>query len=283
VRAALAVFLLAGCGGAPTCEEGQVRRDGVCQDYQAGDPVDPGGAWSPPPETTWQWQLSGVIDTDLDVDMYDVDLFDAPDDKLEAIRDRGSTLVCYFSAGSMEDWRDDASRFPEDAVGAELDGWPGEYWVDVMDPAVRTIMEDRLDLAVERGCDGVEPDNVDGYANRNGLGINATEQLDFNRFLADAAHTRGLSVGLKNDLDQLEELEPWFDWALNEECAAYDECDRLTTFTDVGKAVFHTEYVDDWADADALAAEVCWVGERLSTLIKTWDLGPEYKVCLESP
>ncbi len=283
VSAALAAWLLAGCSGAPTCEEGQVRRDGVCQDYEAGEPGDRRGAWSPTPGTTWQWQLSGVIDTGLDVEMYDVDLFDAPDDKLEAIRGRGSTLICYFSAGSMEDWRDDASRFPEDAVGAELDGWPGEYWVDVMDPTVRTVMEDRLELAVERGCDGVEPDNVDGYANRNGLGLNATAQLDFNRFLADAAHERGLSVGLKNDLDQLEELEPWFDWALNEECAAYEECERLTVFTDRGKAVFHTEYVDDWADAPDLADDICGTTGELDTLIKTWELGSEWLACPESP
>jgi hypothetical protein len=236
-----------------------------------------GEVWRPPPGTSWQWQLSGEIDTDVEVEMFDVDLFDAPQETLDVLGE--GALICYFSAGSLEDWREDAGDFPEDAVGWELDGWPGEYWVDVSDTQVREIMEARLDLAVERGCDGVEPDNVDGYANRNGLGLNATEQLDYNRFLADAAHTRGLSVGLKNDLDQLEELEPWFDWALNEECASYDECDRLAVFTDRGKAVFHTEYVEDWADADALAAEVCWVGERLSTLIKTWDLGPEYLAC----
>jgi hypothetical protein len=272
-------LLLMGCGGRPSCDEGQVWRGERCEDYAPSDPVPAGSAWSPPPETTWQWQLSGAIDTSLEVPMYDIDLFDAPAEVIDALRAQDKVVICYFSAGSLEDWREDAGRFPSEAVGAGLDGWDGEWWIDVMDPTVRSIMEARLDLAVERGCDGVEPDNVDGYANRNGLGLNATEQLDYNRFLADAAHTRGLSVGLKNDLDQLEELEPWFDWALNEECASYDECDRLAVFTDRGKAVFHTEYVEDWADADALAAEVCWVGERLSTLIKTWDLGPEYLAC----
>ena len=42
-----------------------------------------------------------------------------------------------------------------------------------------------------------------------------------------AAHARGLSIGLKNDLDQVAALEPDFDWALNEQCFQYDECDRL--------------------------------------------------------
>jgi len=275
----IALALLAACGSQTECDEGQVRLDDGCQDYAPGDPIDPGDAWSPAPGTSWQWQLSGTIDTSLDVVMYDVDLFDAPDATIDTLLNDSRVLICYFSAGSMEDWREDASDFPEGIIGSGLDGWDGEYWIDVMDPTVRTIMEARLDLAVARGCHGVEPDNVDGYANRNGLGLNGTEQLDYNRFLADAAHERGLSVGLKNDLDQLEDLEPWFDWALNEECASYDECGQLSTFTDAGKAVFHVEYVDQWSDAQGLADQVCGAVGQLDTLIKTWDLGSEWMSC----
>jgi hypothetical protein len=278
-RALLLIASLTGCGTQPDCDEGQVRRDGVCEDYEPDQPVEPGDVWAPAPGTSWQWQLSGTIDTSIDVSMYDVDLFDASDAKLEQLIADGRTLICYFSAGSMEDWRDDAGEFPSAAIGSGLAGWDGEYWIDIMDPTVREIMAARLELAVQRGCHGVEPDNVDGYANRNGLGLNATEQLDYNRFLADAAHERGLSVGLKNDLDQLEALEPWFDWALNEECASYEECGRLEVFTGAGKAVFHTEYVDSWSDAQGLADEVCGTVGDLDTLIKTWDLGSEWLAC----
>jgi hypothetical protein len=85
---------------------------------------------------------------------------------------------------------------------------------------------------VEARCDGVEPDNVDGYANDNGLGLTAEDQLDFNRFLAREAHARELSVGLKNDLDQIDELVGDFDWLLNEECHANGECEALTPFVE---------------------------------------------------
>ncbi len=198
---------------------------------------------------------------------------------MDALKAAGRVVICYFSAGSYEDWRDDAGDFPEEAIGDPLEGWDGEWWLDVTDARVRELMEARLDRAAAAGCDGVEPDNVDGYNNDNGVGLNATEQLDYNRFLADAAHSRGLSVGLKNDLDQLEELEGWFDWALNEECATYDECGRLSVFTGAGKAAFHVEYVDRWADASDKADEVCGVGPGLDTLIKTWDLGAEHLAC----
>jgi hypothetical protein len=135
-------------------------------------------------------------------------------------------------------------------------------------------MEARLDLAVEKGCDGVEPDNVDGYVNANGLGLTAGEQLDYNGFLATGAHARGLSVGLKNDLDQVEALEPLFDWALNEECLAWEECFMLDPFLEAGKAVFHVEYVDGESEGPAVIDGICGDDsiEGFSTLVKTWDL-----------
>ena len=272
------VLVAAGCDGRrPACDTAQVfdHATQTCTAYVAEDPV-PADVWRPAPGTTWQWQLTGSIDTSVPVDMYDVDLFDAPDSVFTALQDR--TVICYFSAGSAEDFREDAVALPDDATGDRLMGWSDERWVDVTHPAVRQWVEDRLDYAVERGCDGVEPDNVDGYANRNGFFLTPAEQLQFNRFVADEAHRRGLSVGLKNDVDQLAELEPWFDWALNEECHLFEECGVYTPFRGADKAVFHTEYVRNWRDAPELAARVC-VHSGFSTLVKTLDLGPEFLSC----
>ena len=103
-------------------------------------------------------------------------------------------------------------------------------------------MAARLDLAVSKGCDGVEPDNVDGYANDSGFPLTGDDQLRYNRWLARQAHQRGLSVGLKNDLGQVADLVDDFDWALNEQCFQYDECDQLLLFFAKNKAVFGVEY-----------------------------------------
>ncbi|MEO7163605.1 MAG: endo alpha-1,4 polygalactosaminidase, partial [Bdellovibrionia bacterium] len=53
---------------------------------------------------------------------------------------------------------------------------------------------------------------------------------------------RGLSIALKNDLDQVNDLVQYFDWALNEQCFEYSECDMLQPFIRAGKAVFNVEY-----------------------------------------
>ncbi|WP_437901065.1 endo alpha-1,4 polygalactosaminidase [Sorangium sp. So ce124] len=228
-----------------------------------------GGIWVPAPGTTWQWQLTGTIDTSLDVAMYDIDLFDAPQAKIDTLRAAGKKVICYFSAGSSEDWRDDASSFPAAGLGNPLDGWPGERWLDTRNAGVRNVMKARLDLAVQKRCDGVEPDNVDGYTNSPGFPLTAATQLDYNRFLAAEAHARGLSIGLKNDLDQVKDLVGSFDWALNEECHEYGECEMLTPFIRAGKAVFHAEYVDA-SKANAVCSATKPLG--LSTLIKKLDL-----------
>lgn len=257
---------------------------GACDDDDddAGDDDDDDDdydVWSPAPGTSWQWQLSDAIDTSFEVEMYDVDLFEASDQELGSLLDDGRIVVCYFSAGSYEDWREDAGDFPDEALGNDLEDWEGERWLDITSDAVREIMEARLDRAADRGCDGVEPDNMDGYNNDPGFDLTDDDQLDYNRFIADAAHDRGLSVGLKNDVDQLEELVGRFDWALNEECHAYDECDAYETFIVAGKAVFCAEYVDDWADAQDLADEICGDYPDLSTIIKEWDLTARRLAC----
>jgi hypothetical protein len=129
-------------------------------------------------------------------------------------------------------------------MGLSLMDWPGERWLDTRSANVRRIMSERLDLARRKGCDGVEPDNVDGYQHDSGLDLDAQSQLDFNRFLAAEAHKRGLVVGLKNDVDQISELLPDFDFAVNERCFEYDECGGYAEFIATGKPVLNAEYAD---------------------------------------
>lgn len=269
--------MLLGCGG-PACKDGEVRHDNVCSPYVADAPI-PSTAEPVPVGLSWQWQITGVVDTSLDVELYDIDLMELTPAVHDTLRIDGRRLICYFSAGSYEPWQPDASLYPEGAIGRRLDGWPDERWLDTTRSEVRAVLAARLDLAIERGCDGVEPDNVTAHEARSGFGITPLEQLEFNRWLADEAHARGLSVALKNDVEQIPELVDWFDFAVNEECAFYAECDTLQPFVDADKAVLNAEYVDDFADAQDLADAICPVHEGFSTIVKEWDLGPDRVAC----
>ena len=201
------------------------------------------GCWEPAPVTSWQWQLSGNADDAVDVEMYDIDMFDNPASLVTSLHAAGRHVVCYISAGSREKWRPDKNDFPDRVVGKPLDGWPGERYLDIRKLAVLgPIMGARLDLCASKGFDAVEFDNVDAWSANSGFPLTRDDQLAYNAMLANMAHDRGLSAALKNDVEQVKQLEPYFDFALDEECFSYHECDRLQPFVDAGKAVFQVEY-----------------------------------------
>lgn len=206
---------------------------------------------------TWQWQLSGSINTEYDVQVYDVDLFDTPEETIQLLKGQEKWVICYFSAGSWEDWREDADSFPQNVLGQTLSGWPDEKWLDIRSQALRSIMMARLDLALSKGCDGVEPDNVDAYQNDSGFALTAQNQMDYNLFLVEQSHLRGLLIGLKNNLEQVVDQQPYFDFAVNEQCHQYQECHLLLPFIENHKPVFHVEYDQRYRDDESARQQLC--------------------------
>jgi endo-alpha-1,4-polygalactosaminidase (GH114 family) len=206
-------------------------------------------AWYKPKlNTNWQWQLEGNINENYNVVLYDIDLFESNISIIKSLHDKGKKVICYFSAGSYEEWRSDANDFAKESLGNNMDGWEDERWLDIRQQSIRDIMINRLNLAKEKRCDGVEPDNVDGYSNNTGFDLTSDDQIQYNKFLANEAHQRGLSIGLKNDLDQIEILEQFFDFAVNEQCHEYDECALLQPFVIHSKPVFNVEYADQYVN-----------------------------------
>jgi hypothetical protein len=132
-----------------------------------------------------------------------------------------------------------------------LDGWVGERWLDIRSTDVRALMQARLDLAEQKNCDAVEPDNDTGF------NLTAADQLVFNLFLSQQAHARHLVIGLKNDLDQVAELASQYDFAVNEQCAEFAECDLLTPFITQHKPVLQVEYQQRYVDQPAARDALC--------------------------
>jgi len=230
-------------------------------------------------ETSWQWQLSGPIDLSLDVQMYDLDLFQTDAATVAGLHARGKKVVCYVSVGTFEPYRSDASLIPNSVQGRPLEDFPDERWLDIRQiELLRPVFQARFDQCRAKGFDGVEPDNVDGYTNNSGFPLTAADQFRFNRFIAGLAHERGLSVGLKNDLDQIPQLVGDFDWALNEQCFQYNECNSLRPFIQAGKAVFHVEY-------ERTTAQFCAQtnGLNFNSLRKNYDLDAFRQPCREVP
>lgn len=207
----------------------------------------PTGWWKPSSAAPihWQWQIGTPFNVAQHiiphVTVYDIDAFDNAASVVQALHNLGCIVIAYFSFGTWEDWRPDAAQFPASVKGNN-NGWPGEKWLDIRSVTVKQIMAARLDLAVSKGFDAVEPDNIDGYSNNTGFPLTGQNQLDFNRWIASECHARGLSAGFKNDVDQIPQLVGNFDWVLNEECNRYQECGGLDLFVAQNKAAFQVEY-----------------------------------------
>lgn len=209
---------------------------------EAQELPDEASRWRPEMNDSFQIQFTGDIDTSIPADIYELDLFDTPTGLIDALHASGRKAICYINTGTWEDWRPDQASFPAGMKGRG-NGWPGEKWLDIRQIHVLgPLMEARMDLCRSKGFDGIETDNIDGYTNDTGFPLTYQDQLAYNLFLSQAAHARGLSIGLKNDLGQILDLVGHYDWMLNESCFDYDECGLLTPFVQAGKTVYTLEY-----------------------------------------
>jgi endo-alpha-1,4-polygalactosaminidase (GH114 family) len=246
--------------------------------------------WQPKTGIKWQIQLENAVEDIAIADIFDIDMFDNTAAKISEIHKQDAKVICYFSAGTYEDWRPDANKFTDSDFGNALEDWPGERWLNLHSSNVRKIMQSRLDLAKQKGCDGVDPDNIDAYGNDNGLDLTEADSIDYLNFLASEAHSRGMSIGLKNGGDIIPSVIEKMQWSVNEQCAQYDECDVYAAFTDVGKPVFHIEYADEIEVNNKLkvravtssqksAACDAKSAENFSTVIKNMELDAWVEYC----
>lgn len=250
-----------------------------------------GTIWQPVAGTSWQIVLLNPLSDEtinkLDSDwrntaVFDIDLFTNPPSTFGKLRAAGKKVICYFSAGSYEPGRPDSPNFAKKDMGKELEGWPGEFWLNISSPVVRDIMVKRMDLAVQKGCDAIDPDNVDGYDNENGLNLTRDMSVEYMLFLASAARSRKLSIGLKNSGAIVDDVVGDMQFSVNEQCSQYQECADYRAFVDATKPVFRIEYLEGAPQIGSVQkASVC--GDKdaqgFSTLIKEMDLGEWVKSC----
>ena len=191
-------------------------------DYQIGDP------YTPP---------AGVVVVSRD---HDADA--AP----------GLYNICYVNAfqaqtGAAAWWK---ANHPDlllhDANGKlVIDKDWNEILLDYSTAAKRTaltaVVGDWIDECADKGFQGLEPDNLDAYTRSKGL-LSESQAMAYAASLITYAHDKGLAVGQKNtaDLSTAAARQAGFDFAVTEQCADYDECQRYTAT--YGNHVFVIEY-----------------------------------------
>lgn len=258
--------------------------DGVLDSIVLGDGATPitSGSWPQfTPDTSWTWQLLGDTNTEYEVDVYVLDMFQQLEGNvIETLHAQNKQVICYFSAGTYEPWRPDADLFANVPMGTEHYAYPSEIWVDVTSPETAKVMANRMDMAVALGCDGVELDNVDGFVADTGLNISYQEELDYQRLLANEAHKRNLAVALKNAVEMIPDVADYFDMAINEVCLVWNECGTYQAIIDAGKPVFHVEYDEAYVNDPAARAAMCAQSAELNmrTLVMPKSLDGSFRI-----
>ncbi|QDS69095.1 hypothetical protein FKW77_010172 [Venturia effusa] len=255
--------------------------------------------WQPTVGAKWQIILDGVPDTKgpmepRDATVWDIDAWDAKASDICEAKKKGKKVICYFSAGTSENWRPDYRLIAPYNIGkvcADLEVkpgqscknfWKGEMWIDIRNPVTWEVMKGRVKMAADKGCDGIDPDNMgmlsnslstpvsfsaddprlmlttivylDIYDNQV-LSTNATygpigrnvkfsenDSVKYLKFMADEAAKYGMSIGLKNSLSIIPKVKTFVQFAVNEECAKIKECNGYNEFLNVRKPIFHIEY-----------------------------------------
>jgi hypothetical protein len=202
-----------------------------------------GGHWIPPQHLTWYWQLQGTINNNEPVAAYDIDGFDNSPAEVATLHGQGKHVICYVDAGTYEPDRPDSSHFPASVLGSDVEGWPGERWLDISNLSVlEPIMTARFQMCREKGFDAVEPDNMDGFENASGFPLTAQQQLTYDEWIAGEVHGLGMAVLQKNDGEQAAQLQSHFDGALDEQCNQYKECASFQPYLSAGKPMLNAEY-----------------------------------------
>lgn len=196
--------------------------------------------------SSWHLQLQGVVDvnSNMNRDVIDVDLFDTSISQIAAIQKNGGYVIAYFNGGAWQPDKPDSDMYPDSVIGTvPMDGWPQERWLDIRQISIlRPIIQNKLALAKSKGFNAVDPDNMDGYSNSREFGLTKAHQLLFNRMVAKEAKAFGLAVFLKNADGLVSDLVLDFDGAVVEEAFRYNEADSYMPFRTNQKPVFEIEY-----------------------------------------
>lgn len=268
MRGAALVFLL-GCGKG------------------AGEALDWGSAadWAGAPGS-WEWILDGeaLPQAPPAVDFLGVDGLDTEAAYVAAAAAQGTTVWCYLSIGSAEDWRADYEQFlaldeaeraagRAGVLGEAYAGWAGERWLNIGAwPVFLPLMTARVDVCADKGFGLVELDNME---------VPSADEGDLRAYIeALVAHidARGLGAIHKN-ATQLVDLEPQMSALLLEDCVLWDFCEDAAPYLAAGKPVWNVEYPAGWQaeGRDFDLDRAC--GGGVSTLIKRLSLDADTIVC----
>ena len=198
-----------------------------------------------------------------------LDGFDADKELVEKYKKEGLMVIGYISVGSTEDWRPDIQSFPSTAVGGKYDGWDGERWLKVDNwEELKGVMSARFDMLVKKGFDGYEGDNIQ-MESKDNKG-KTKKNIEYAKWLADEAHSKGLLAFLKNGGSKLvDSVVDNYDGVIIESAIQYNEVELYKKFYNQGKPTWFFEY--DVSKSDIIKNKQEWMSDVFLDTSSGWE------------
>ncbi|KAK4163876.1 glycoside hydrolase superfamily [Cladorrhinum sp. PSN259] len=248
----LPFFLLAGLGLAPALTSAAVPsgfKPGVKWQIEIQSPLKTTGSLVPSDAVVW------------DIDLY----FAAKNkDTIPYIRSQipGAIIMCYFNAGlvQLSDCDYDSVWANSGLISTPHPDFPDERFVDVRKQQAIELIQKRITLANQIGCDAVDPDNIDTYIYDEGddnttFKLTRSDLVTFVKSLATFAHSlttlqgNTMLIGQKNAPELTTDVASSLDFAVLENCSGRNEPNTTpfcrtfqTPYIVAEKPVFNIEY-----------------------------------------
>ena len=192
------------------------------------------------PSTSFYYDVEGGFSLSESVDVYIVDLFDAGSSSITTLQSSGIKVMCEMSIGAVSSGDSDYSSFT-----ANSDILGDDTWLDIRSSTVSTLINARLQVALDNGCDGVLFTNAENFNEDTTFSITENNQISYNRSLAEDAHTYGLTVGIQID-DKfaqtiLDDLVSSFDFLIVKDTYTNSYTEYTSMFLNKNKPVIDIE------------------------------------------
>lgn len=228
--------------------------------------ADDTGYYRPKVGDRFEWRLDSIALNEVSrysCDIIDIDAFIATKELVDAFHARGIKVIAYVSVGTLENYRPDSLLLPKDVIGNIYPAWPDERFLNIRDiEKLKPFIRSRFDMIKAKGFDGIEPDNIDIYAEETVFNLSLEDTRLFCDYIIEEAHNRGLCIGQKNTEELVPFMYTTFDWALTEDAFHQNIQDRYSPYISAAKPVFCAEYTDEMNTTD-FNALVCAKARQL--------------------
>lgn len=212
------------------------------------------GYYKPAIGDSFEWRLDSISVDEVSrysCKIIDIDAFIATKELVDAFHARGIKVIAYVSVGTLENYRPDSLLLPADVIGNIYPAWPDERFLNIRAvEKLKPFIRSRFDMIKAKGFDGIEPDNIDIYAEETVFNLTLEDTRLFCEYIIEEAHSRGLCIGQKNTEELVPLLYGKFDWALTENAFHQNIQDRYSLYTSAAKPVFCAEYTDQMNSTD---------------------------------